>query len=73
MPGIDGRSLGPLLARTPADWRTSFLIEYTTDIVLPRTLNSKEAKMIGVGAASWAKTPCGPSATNSSATATSRT
>ncbi len=38
MPGIDGRSLGPLLARTPADWRTSFLIEYTTDIVLPRTL-----------------------------------
>ena len=38
MPGIDGRSLVPLFARTPADWRTSFLIEYTTDIVFPRTL-----------------------------------
>jgi N-acetylglucosamine-6-sulfatase len=40
LPGIDGRSLAPLLAaaRTPADWRHSFLIEYTTDIVFPRTL-----------------------------------
>ena len=38
MPGIDGRSLVPLFARTPADWRKSFLIEYTTDIVFPRTL-----------------------------------
>ena len=38
LPGIDGRSLVPLFARTPADWRKSFLIEYTTDIVFPRTL-----------------------------------
>ena len=38
IPGIDGRSLVPLFARTPADWRKSFLIEYTTDIVFPRTL-----------------------------------
>ena len=40
LPGIDGRSLVPLLAArgTPADWRRSFLIEYTTDIVFPRTL-----------------------------------
>ncbi|PAW68195.1 MAG: hypothetical protein B9S34_03055 [Opitutia bacterium Tous-C1TDCM] len=38
LPGIDGRSLLPLLTRTPADWRKSFLIEYTTDIVFPRTL-----------------------------------
>jgi N-acetylglucosamine-6-sulfatase len=36
--GIDGRSLLPLFTRTPADWRKSFLIEYTTDIVFPRTL-----------------------------------
>lgn len=36
--GIDGRSLVPLFTRTPADWRTSFLVEYTTDIVFPRTL-----------------------------------
>jgi N-acetylglucosamine-6-sulfatase len=38
--GIDGRSLSPLLGarETPADWRRSFLIEYTTDIVFPRTL-----------------------------------
>jgi arylsulfatase A-like enzyme len=38
MPGIDGRSLLPILDGTPADWRKSFLIEYTTDIVFPRTL-----------------------------------
>jgi len=40
LPGIDGRSLVPLLgsAPIPADWRRSFLIEYTTDIVFPRTL-----------------------------------
>jgi len=40
LPGIDGRSLVPLFAAkaTPADWRRSFLIEYTTDIVFPRTL-----------------------------------
>ena len=34
----DGRSLVPLFKRTPADWRRSFLIEYTTDIVFPRIL-----------------------------------
>lgn len=28
----------PLFTRTPADWRSSFLAEYTTDIVFPRTL-----------------------------------
>ena len=38
IPGIDGRSLVPLVTRTPADWRSSFLVEYTTDIVFPRTL-----------------------------------
>ena len=38
LPGIDGRSLLPLFLRTPADWRKSFLIEYTTDIVFPRML-----------------------------------
>jgi arylsulfatase A-like enzyme len=36
--GIDGRSVVPLLNATgaPSDWRRSFLIEYTTDIVFPR-------------------------------------
>lgn len=40
LPGIDGRSLAPLLSArsAPTDWRRSFLIEYTTDIVFPRTL-----------------------------------
>lgn len=38
LPNIDGRSLVPLFTRTPDDWRKSFLIEYTTDIVFPRTL-----------------------------------
>jgi N-acetylglucosamine-6-sulfatase len=36
LPGIDGRSLRPLFTRTPEDWRRSFLIEYSTDIVFPR-------------------------------------
>ncbi|MEY2881231.1 MAG: Choline-sulfatase [Verrucomicrobiota bacterium] len=38
LPGIDGRSLVSLFTRTPADWRSAFLIEYTTDIVFPRML-----------------------------------
>lgn len=38
LPGIDGRSLVPLFTAVPADWRQSFLIEYNTDIVFPRTL-----------------------------------
>jgi len=38
LPNIDGRSLLPLFTRTPADWRKSFLIEYTSDIVFPRML-----------------------------------
>jgi len=38
LPSIDGRSLLPLLTRTPADWRRSFLIEYSSDIVFPRML-----------------------------------
>lgn len=34
---MDGRSLGPLLTgKPPADWRTSFLIEYYSDTVFPR-------------------------------------
>jgi N-acetylglucosamine-6-sulfatase len=37
-PGIDGRSLVPLFEATPGDWRHSFPIEYTTDIVFPRML-----------------------------------
>jgi arylsulfatase A-like enzyme len=37
--GIDGRSVVPLFAgEPPTGWRRSFLIEYTTDIVFPRTL-----------------------------------
>jgi len=37
---IDGRSLVPLFHSkgTPAGWRRSFLIEYTSDIVFPRIL-----------------------------------
>jgi N-acetylglucosamine-6-sulfatase len=37
---IDGRSLVPLFAAkgTPDGWRRSFLVEYNTDIVFPRTL-----------------------------------
>ncbi|MEN9813658.1 MAG: Choline-sulfatase [Verrucomicrobiota bacterium] len=38
LPGIDGRSLVPLFTAVPEDWRRSFLIEYNTDIVFPRTL-----------------------------------
>ena len=35
----DGRSLVPLLVGdAPANWRTSVLLEYWTDIVFPRTL-----------------------------------
>jgi N-acetylglucosamine-6-sulfatase len=33
---MDGRSLLPLLQGPPPPWRTSFLIEYTSDIVFPR-------------------------------------
>ena len=34
---LDGRSLVPLLeGDRPADWRTSFLVEYNTDTVFPR-------------------------------------
>jgi N-acetylglucosamine-6-sulfatase len=36
---MDGRSLAPLLeGKHPADWRTSFLIQYNTDTVFPRVL-----------------------------------
>jgi len=35
-PAIDGRSLVPVLNSAVADWRRSFLIEYTSDIVFPR-------------------------------------
>jgi N-acetylglucosamine-6-sulfatase len=38
LPGIDGRSLVPLFTAVPEAWRRSFLIEYNTDIVFPRTL-----------------------------------
>ena len=37
---MDGRSLVPLLqGKAPDDWRTSFLIEYYSDIVFPRIRN----------------------------------
>ncbi|MCA9192993.1 MAG: sulfatase [Planctomycetales bacterium] len=40
MPAMDGRSLVPLLkGGRPTDWRTSFLIEYNSDIVYPRIKN----------------------------------
>jgi arylsulfatase A-like enzyme len=35
-PDIDGRSLVPVLKGRVADWRRSFLIEYTSDTVFPR-------------------------------------
>lgn len=38
LPRVDGRSLLPLFTHTPADWRSAFLIGYTTDIVYPRML-----------------------------------
>ena len=35
--GTHGRSLVPLLrGQTPTDWRTSFLVEYYSDTVMPR-------------------------------------
>jgi N-acetylglucosamine-6-sulfatase len=38
--GMDGRSLVPLLTdNLPTDWRTSFLIEYYSDIVFPHVRN----------------------------------
>lgn len=37
---FDGQSLRPLLAgKSPADWRTSFLVQYNTDTVFPRVRN----------------------------------
>lgn len=37
---LDGRSLVPLLrGETPADWRTSLLVQYNTDTVFPRVHN----------------------------------
>jgi N-acetylglucosamine-6-sulfatase len=36
LPGMQGRSLLPVLAGTPRDWRRSFLIEYFSDTVFPR-------------------------------------
>ncbi len=37
---MDGRSLVPLFAgEHPKNWRTSFLVEYNTDMVFPRVLN----------------------------------
>lgn len=38
LPSIDGRSLAAIARTTPSDWRRSFLIEYTSDIVFPRIL-----------------------------------
>jgi N-acetylglucosamine-6-sulfatase len=36
-PDLDGNSLVPLFAEDPpADWRTSFVVEYNTDTVFPR-------------------------------------
>lgn len=35
-PEIDGRSLVPVLKGGVADWRRSFLVEYTSDTVFPR-------------------------------------
>ena len=36
---MDGRSLGPLLERRKTPWRTSFLIEYSSDRTMQRMLN----------------------------------
>jgi N-acetylglucosamine-6-sulfatase len=36
LPALDGRSLVPLLKGESPKWRTSFLVEYTSDIVFPR-------------------------------------
>jgi N-acetylglucosamine-6-sulfatase len=38
-PGIQGRSLLPVLTRTVKDWRSAFLIEYFSDTVFPRIRN----------------------------------
>ncbi len=35
---IEGRSLVPILAGEPRDWRSSFLVEYYSDTVFPRML-----------------------------------
>jgi N-acetylglucosamine-6-sulfatase len=37
-PGVDGRSLVPLLEGRDAPWREAFLIEYYSDTVFPRIL-----------------------------------
>lgn len=40
LPAMDGRSLIPLLkGEKPADWRTSFVIQYNSDNVFPRVRN----------------------------------
>jgi N-acetylglucosamine-6-sulfatase len=36
LPGMQGRSLLPVFAGKPGDWRRSFLIEYFSDTVFPR-------------------------------------
>ena len=38
-PGMQGRSLVPVLKNEAREWRTSFLIEYFTDMVYPRIRN----------------------------------
>jgi N-acetylglucosamine-6-sulfatase len=38
-PGLQGRSLAPIFAAAPGNWRESFLIEYFSDTVFPRVLN----------------------------------
>ena len=37
--GLQGRSLVPIFAGAPGNWRGSFLIEYFSDTVFPRVLN----------------------------------
>ena len=38
LPGMDGRSLAPILSGAPRTWRSSFLVEYYSDTVFPRIL-----------------------------------
>jgi N-acetylglucosamine-6-sulfatase len=38
LPAMQGRSLLPIFAGTPGEWRRSFLIEYFSDTVFPRIL-----------------------------------
>jgi N-acetylglucosamine-6-sulfatase len=38
-PGLEGRSLQPIMAGAPRGWRSSLLIEYYSDTVFPRVLN----------------------------------